>query len=99
MQFDLELSRSPIQETSNADAVAAFFAELGWNTSPRIEQTPGNLGITAGSTLKPIDRIELLADQDTLLQVYLFELKSVTVAQTRALVRSFKNRVWDYLLR
>ena len=98
MQFDLELSKSRIQEISNADAVAAFFAELGWDISPRIEQTPGNLGITAESTLKPIKRIELIASQETLLQVYLVELKSVTVAETRALAKAFKNRVGDYLL-
>ncbi len=48
--------------------------------------------------MRPIKNIELITDQEGLLQVYLFELQSVTVAHTRALARAFRNRAGNYLL-
>jgi hypothetical protein len=83
---------------SAADAFSALFARLGYNTDARTAQPAGNLGITADSTVRPIKKIELIADQEGLLQVYLFELQSVTVAHTRALARTFRNRAGNYLL-
>ena len=76
----------------------AFFARLGYNTEGRTAQTAGNLGITADSTSRPIRKIELIADQEGLLQVYLLELQNITVAHTRALARAFRNRAGNYLL-
>ena len=96
--FDIDLTRQDIQSLSSADGFAAFFARLGYNTDARTAQTAGNLGITADSTVRPIKKIELIADQEGLLQVYLFELQSVTVAHTRALARAFRNRAGNYLL-
>lgn len=97
--LDVNLSRQDIQGLSGADAVAAFFARLGYNTDARTAQTAGNLGITADSTVRPIKKIELIADQEGLLQVYLFELQTVTVAHTRALARAFRNRAGrDFVL-
>ncbi|MBI3327445.1 MAG: hypothetical protein HYZ81_12185 [Nitrospinae bacterium] len=96
--LDIELGPHDIQALSTADAVAAFFARLGYHTDARIQQTPGNLGIAAEGTVRPIKKIELLADQESLFQVYLFELTSVTVAHTRALARAFRNRAGNYLL-
>lgn len=78
--------------------MSAFFARLGYNADARTTQTPGNLGITADGTTRQISRIELIADQESLFQVYLFELKSVTVAVTRAIARAFRNRAGNYLL-
>ncbi len=96
--LDLELSPHDVQALSSADAVAACFAQLGYNTDARTSQTPGNLGITAEGTARPIKKIELIADQESLFQVYLFELTSVTVTHTRALARAFRNRAGNYLL-
>lgn len=96
--FDVELEPHDVQALNSADAVAAFFAGLGYDTGPRTQQTPGNLGITAEGTARPIKMIELVADQEGLFQVYLFELVSVTVAHTRALARAFRNRAGNYLL-
>ena len=98
MNFDIDINTNDIRELSNADQITAFFAKLGYDTEDRIEQTPGNLGITADGTLRPIKRIELIASQDSFLEVYLFELKSVTVTHTRALARNFRNRTGNYLL-
>lgn len=96
--LDIEVEPHDIQTISGADAVAAFFARLGYNTEARISQTPANLGITAEGTARPIKRIELIADQESLFQVYLFELTSVTVSHTRVLARAFRNRAGNYLL-
>ena len=85
IRFDLDLTGRDIQALSAADALAAFFARLGYDTNARIVQTPGNLGIGTEGILRPIKRIELISDREGLFQVYLFELASVTVAHTRAL--------------
>lgn len=95
--LDIDLEPSDVQGLSGADAIAAFFARLGYNTEARTRQSPGNLGLTAERTVRPIKKIELIADQDSLLQVYLFELTSVTIAHTRALARAFRNRAGNYL--
>jgi hypothetical protein len=96
--LDIDLARQDVQALSSADAIAAFFARLGYSTDARTGQTAGNLGITSDNTSRPIKKIELIADQGGLLQVYLFELHSITVAHTRALARAFRNRVGNYLL-
>jgi hypothetical protein len=98
VRFDCDITASEIQQLAGADAVAAFFAKLGYRTNVRVPQTPGNLGITADGTVRPIKRVELIADQEGLLQVYLFELATVTVTHTRALARAFRNRAGNYLL-
>lgn len=87
-----------IQGLNNADGLTAFFAYLGYNTESRITQTARNLGITAKSVAGQIKRIELIADQEGLLQVYLFELTSVTVAATQGIARVFRARAGNYLL-
>ena len=96
--IDIELGPHDIQALNGADAVAAFFARLGYNTDVRTLQTANNLGITAEGTTRPIKKIELIADQETLFQIYLFELTSVTISHTRALARAFRNRAGNYLL-
>ena len=98
MRFDCDITASEIQQLAGADAVAALFAKLGYRTDVRVPQTPANLGITADGTVRPIKRVELIADQEGLLQVYLFELTTVTVTHTRALARAFRNRAGNYLL-
>lgn len=96
--LEVDLSHHDIQALNGPDGIAAFFAHLGYNTNARTSQTPGNLGITADGTVRPVKKIELTADQEGLFQVYLFELTSVTVAHTRALARAFRNRAGNYLL-
>lgn len=93
--FDLELSLHEIQALNCADAVAAFLARLGYNPAARTVQTPGNLGLSE-AVARPIKRIELLS-RDDLLQVYLFELKSVTVAGIRSLAGAFRNLAGRFL--
>ncbi len=96
--LDKDLRPEHIQSISNATEVVDFFSYLGYNTSERITQSPANLGITNETLLKEIKKVELIANQENLLQVYLFELSSVTIANTQAFVRVFRNRVGNYLM-
>ena len=70
MRFDLELSERDVQSLAGADALTSFFARLGYSTEKRTVQTSGNLGMNTEGSLRPIKRIELIADQDGLFQVY-----------------------------
>ncbi|MFQ5850280.1 MAG: hypothetical protein ACE5JU_06780, partial [Candidatus Binatia bacterium] len=69
--LDIDLSHHDVQALNGPDAITAFFARLGYNTNARTPQTPGNLGITAEGTVRPIRKVELIADQESLFQVYL----------------------------
>ncbi len=88
---DRELTEKDILGVSSAEAVVGFLASLGYRTDARTVQTPANLGITSETLAKQIRRIELVADHEGLLQVYLVELTSVTVAATRGLARAFRT--------
>ncbi len=95
--LDLHLTNHDLQALSSADAVAAFFSKLGYNTNARTPQAPSNLGITSESAARPIKKIELIADQDSQFQIYLIEVKRVTISHARELTRSFKNRAGNFL--
>ncbi|MEO8601716.1 MAG: hypothetical protein ABI629_03970 [bacterium] len=98
MMLDQELRREDIQGLRNADAVAALFATLGFRTDARLAQTPANLGISADSLVRSIIRLERLADQEGLLQVYLVELTSVTITATRGLATALRKFAPYFLL-
>jgi type I restriction-modification system DNA methylase subunit len=94
--FDLELTSQDIQALHGPDSLAAFLTNLGYDTRARIAQTAANLGIP-DPVQRRIKRIELLADHDRFLQVYLFELKSVTVADIKAISRVFRDKAGNFL--
>lgn len=96
--LDKDIRREDVQGLSNADQIAAFFSVLGYRTDARLQQTPANLGIAAESVTRHITKLERIADHEGMLQVYLFELSSVTVAATRAIASALRNRAGDYLL-
>src|SRR5438552_11508353 len=99
LQEDYDLTREDIQLLSNRDALTAFFAKLGYDTNARLVQNVAAMSITGDSLKSSITHIERLASQDgRMFEVYLFELKSVTVAATQGIVRTFRNRSGDYLL-
>ena len=99
LKEDFELSREDIQLLSSRDALAAFFAKLGYDTNDRLIQNVAAMGFTSDTLKSAITHIERLASQDArMFEVYLFELKSVTIATTQGIVRAFRNRPGDYLL-
>src|SRR5881227_797057 len=99
LKEDYELSREDIQDLSSRDTVAAYFAKLGYDTNDRLVQNVAAMGFTSDNLKSAITHIERLASQDgRMFEVYLFELKSVTIANTQGMVRTFRNRPGDYLL-
>ena len=46
---DYELSREDIQDLSSRDALAAFFAKLGYDTNDRLVQNVAAMGFTLNS--------------------------------------------------
>jgi hypothetical protein len=94
--FDLELTSQDIQVLHDGDSVAVLLTNLGYDTRARIPQTAANLGIPE-PTQRRIKHIELLADHDKFLQVYLFELKNVTVADIKAIGRAFRDKAGNFL--
>jgi len=99
LKQDYELSRDDIQLLSSRDALAALFAKLGYDTNDRLIQNVAAMGFTSDTLKSAITHIERLASQDArMFEVYLFELKSVTIAATQGIVRAFRNRPGDYLL-
>src|SRR5205807_6487840 len=99
LKQDYELTRDEIQLLSSRDALAALFAKLGYDTNDRLIQNVAAMGFTSDNLKSAITHIERLASQDArMFEVYLFELKSVTIAATQGIVRAFRNRPGDYLL-
>src|SRR5436305_7113054 len=99
LKEDYELTRDEIQLLSSRDALAALFAKLGYDTNDRLIQNVAAMGFTSDTLKSAITHIERLASQDArMFEVYLFELKSVTIANTQGIVRAFRNRPGDYLL-
>ena len=98
LTHDIELSYKDIQALDSPDALAAFFARLGYDTNHRLVQHAAAIGITGDNLTSSIQHIERLASQEgSLLEVYLFQLRSLTVANTQNIVRNFRNRSGDYL--
>ena len=96
---DLELKSSDLQSLSSRQAILAFFTRLSYSTDTHLEQTPAAMGFTADALVREILHIERIADEeDGELQVYLIELKHLTVVNTQALARALKNRAGNFLL-
>jgi len=99
LPHDFDLQSSHIQELSNRDAIAAFFAALGYNTDTRLPMTHAAMGFTGESLAHDITHIERIADHEQgELQVYLLEMKRVTVALTQAIARALRNRAGNFFL-
>lgn len=80
LPHDFDLQSSQIQTLSTRDAIVAFFATLGYDTDARLTQTPSAMGFPE-ALAHGITHIERIADHDAgALQVYLIEMKRVTVA-------------------
>ncbi len=94
---DIDLSTKDLQGLGNADAIAALFTRLGYNTNERVKQTAEALRI-AGELKDRVQKIERISSDENLLQVYLFELKTVTVANTKDLSRVFRDFAVPYVV-
>jgi hypothetical protein len=87
--LDIELDPHDLQALSSADAVAAFFARLGYSTDTRTPQTPANLGITAEGTLSDYQKNEEYVPFEALWEV----LQKNTRRVGRTLDAAFEQRM------
>ena len=94
---DRPLKRGHVQQLNSADALTQFFTFLGYPQGTRLPMTAEALQLHR-TLSNAVRRVERLVDVDGSLQVYLFELATVTVAHTRALARAFRDRAGNFLL-
>lgn len=95
---DLPLTPKDISGLSSADAIAAFVARLGYDTSARGPLTPEAIGL-AGDSAAAIKSIELLsADAEEFLRVVFVQLRSLTARSRYDLSRVLGKSNVDHLL-
>jgi hypothetical protein len=98
LPHDFDLTTAHLQALSSREAIVAFFAQLGYNTEARLKQTSAALGFPH-ALAHEVTHVERVADHENGdLQVYLLEMKHVTVALTQALARALRNRAGNFLL-
>jgi len=92
LEHDLDLNFSDIAGLTGPQEIRAFFARLGYPVQTGKETFPDAEGMNQ-RLCEAVQHIELLARDDTeLLDVYLIEFPSVTVARINDLGTHFKNR-------
>ncbi|HEY3966840.1 MAG TPA: Eco57I restriction-modification methylase domain-containing protein, partial [Planctomycetaceae bacterium] len=95
---DINLTAQDIAGLVSADAVAAFFQHLGYDTARRSGLTPQAIGLT-GDAAAPIKSIEILSeDAEGFLRVVFVQLKSLTAKSRNDLARKLGNTNVDHLL-
>ncbi len=98
LTIDLNLTPKDIAGLVSADAVAAFFQNLGYDTGGRKTLTPQSIGL-AGDSAAPIKSIELLSeDSEGFLRVVFVTLKSLTAKSRNDLARLLGRTNVDHLL-
>src|SRR5260221_10506966 len=95
-----DISRADVQLLANREQVMQFFHTLGFDVTNRATQTLDSLDIRGDlrNEIGAIERVGMLTDETWTLEVYLFEMRSITKAVRDGLARVFRNRPWDYLL-
>jgi hypothetical protein len=89
---DIQLQQSDVTNLSSRSAIREFFVRLGYDASQARETFPQAEGMPQ-RLQEAIKFLELSAsDEFGLLNVYLIELTSVTVAHIQALATHFKSR-------
>ncbi len=75
-----------------------MFAALGYDVDTRLTQKPEAMGFPE-ALVREVKRIEQIADHEQgALQVYLIEMRHVTVKLTQDLARVFRSRAGLFLL-
>jgi hypothetical protein len=95
---DLDLSPRDVAELASPDAIATFFAKLGYSTAGRTTLSPEAIGLS-GETANAIKRIETLSeDPEHFLRVVFAQPKSLTAKVRNDLVRVLGRGTLDHLL-
>ena len=94
----IDLTAKEITELATPDAITAFLAKLGYDTSKRIALTPESIGLS-GEAANAIKKIELLSeDPEQFLRVVFAQPKSLTAKVRNDLVRVLGKSNLDHML-
>lgn len=96
---DYDLTLQDIAAVENAEEVVHFFAKLGYDVSEATRLTSDSLSIENEDLRHHIKGIRKVGvdPADAEIEIYLFELRSVTVAVTHAVMRQFRQRSGSFL--
>ena len=97
---DVQLTAGDIDVLENAEQVVHFFAHLGYDVDQNIALDHTSLGMDSEDLRQQIRSIHLIGKdpEDEEIVIYLFEVRSVTVALTQTLARRFRERPESALL-
>ncbi len=88
---DIELTSEDVQGLANAESVVQFFTRLRYDTTERVEQTLQAMNMSSEMLRHAIRAIYRVASHDEgLFEVYLFEVRSLTVAVRNEIVQRFR---------
>jgi hypothetical protein len=94
---DVDLTAQEIAGLTSADALAAFFQRLGYDTSKRVALSPEAIGLNDAD--KSFRTIELLSeDPEGFLRIVFAQVRSLTVKGRTDLVRSLSRFNQDHLI-
>lgn len=93
---DRELGEHDIMAVTNRDALVKLFTHLGYDTDKRQAQTADALSISQSGLKAALKHVERVSANDEL-QVFLFEVASVTLAHRRAITTLLNNRDGEFL--
>src|SRR5579883_2578620 len=97
---DVLLTPADVQALSSPESIVVFFSLLHYNTNEHVVQTPAAMGLTSANlrdNIQHIERVAANADFDVL-EVYLFQLRSLTVASRNEIIQRFRYLTGNYLL-
>lgn len=95
---DHDLTSKEITELASPDAITAFLAKLGYDTSNRALLSPEAIGLS-GESASAIKRIELLSeDSEQFLRVVFAQPRSLTAKVRNDLVRVLGRSNLDHML-
>ncbi len=95
---DVNLTPKNVSNLSSQDAIAAFFMELGYDTSRRSPLTADAIGLT-GDSANAVRQIEVLSEDDEgFLRVVFVQLRSLTAKSRNDLARVLGKANVDHLL-
>ncbi|HSN74397.1 MAG TPA: Eco57I restriction-modification methylase domain-containing protein, partial [Anaerolineae bacterium] len=97
---DRPLTAAHVGQIANADALTAFFAELGYDVTRSLKLDHAALGLDSVDLRQQIRSIRRIGEDpvDGTLVLYLLEARSVTVSLVQAIARRFRERTEDALL-
>jgi hypothetical protein len=98
-----ELTAAHVQAASSREGIQKFLGQLGYDISEPVEQTPAGLGVAerAHHAVRQIWRLaaqRLNPGLPPALEVYWFELRTLTADLRKALAAAFRNKPVNVLL-